>query len=277
MAGIPRMRLDELVVDRGLTDSRSLARSLIMAGLVSVDGVMRDKPGTPVPVTAKLGLKKRPRFVSRAGEKLAHALDTFGIDATGASALDVGASTGGFVDCLLQRGAASVIAVDVGRGQLDERLRQDARVHVLDRVNARYLTSERLPFVPDALTMDVSFISVEKVLPAVVSCMSQAFWGLILVKPQFEAGPERVGRGGIVRDQDVHRDVLISVGSFAKKQLGLDMLGVCDSGLPGADGNREFFLYLSRGGEKGLGLDTLSTVVGETLRALQDPTGGDKT
>ena len=277
MAGIPRRRLDELVVDRGLADSRSRAHSLIMAGLVSVDGVMRDKPGTPVPVTATLALKKRPRFVSRAGEKLAHGLDTFGIDVAGVSALDVGASTGGFVDCLLQRGAYSVIAVDVGRGQLDERLRQDARVHVLDRLNARYLTPEQLPFVPDALTMDVSFISVEKVLPAVVSCMCESFWGLVLVKPQFEAGPERVGRGGIVRDPDVHRDVLTSVASFAQTRLGLDVLGVCDSGLPGADGNVEFLLHLSRGGEKGLGLDTLSTVVGETLRALQNPTDGGRT
>ena len=274
MGSTSRMRLDELVVDRGLAESRSLARSLIMAGLVTVDGTLRDKPGTPIPVSADVALKQRPRYVSRAGEKLANALDRFGITAGGAMVLDVGASTGGFVDCLLQHGATSVIALDVGRGQLDTRLRQDPRVHVLERVNARYLAADQLPFVPDMLTMDVAFISVEKVLPAVVACMTPRFWGLILVKPQFEAGPESVGRGGIVRDPRVHRDVLVRVATFAVAELKVEVRGICDSGLPGTDGNVEFFLHIQRGGEKGLGLDTLGAVVDETLRASKDHTGG---
>jgi len=153
-----RVRLDEILVARGLADSRSAARGLIMAGSVSVSGKVIDKAGTPVAVDAEVTLKERPRFVSRAGEKLAHALAVLQVDVGGVSALDVGASTGGFVDCLLQGGAARVIALDVGRGQLDSGLRPDPRVVVLDRVNARYLTPDRLPYQPDFLTMDVSFI-----------------------------------------------------------------------------------------------------------------------
>lgn len=261
MAKSVRTRLDELVVDRGLAPTRSAARGLIMAGLVLVDGRLSDKAGTPVAAEAEVTLKRRPRFVSRAGDKLAHALETFQLDVTGAEALDVGASTGGFVDCLLQSGAARVIALDVGRGQLDGKLRNDGRVYVLDKTNARDLTPAAIPFVPDLLTMDVSFISVRKVLPAVLTCMAPRFHGVILVKPQFEAGPRQVGKGGIVRDPQVHRQVLLELGRFIIECTDAALCGAADSGLPGTDGNREFFFLISRGGEMTWALDTLEAAV----------------
>lgn len=264
------MRLDELVVARGLAPTRSAARGLIMAGLVRIDGQMSDKAGMPVTSDADVTLKQRPRFVSRAGEKLAYALETFAIDVTGASALDVGASTGGFVDCLLQAGARRVIALDVGRGQLDGRLRNDPLVYPVERVNARYLTSELLPFTPDLFTMDVSFISVSKVLPAVMSCVTPGCRGLVLVKPQFEAGPHQVGKGGIVRDPGVHREVLLNLGRFVVVELDARLLGICGSGLPGTDGNVEFFLHLVQGGENGWGLDTLETAVDALVGRVSD-------
>jgi 23S rRNA (cytidine1920-2'-O)/16S rRNA (cytidine1409-2'-O)-methyltransferase len=274
VSGTSRIRLDELVVARGLAESRSLARSLIMAGLVLVNGVRKDKPGVPMPADAEICLKERPRFVSRAGEKLAFALDRFGLDVHDAMAMDVGASTGGFVDCLLQRGATAVIALDVGHGQLDSRLRRDPRVHVIERTNARYLSPDQLPFRADTLTMDVSFISVEKVLPAVTASMASRFRGALLVKPQFEAGRDRVGRGGVVRNPEVHRQVLLRVGGFVITQLELEVCGICESGLRGADGNVEFFLHVERGGEKGMGLDTLGRTVDENLEALAIQRGG---
>ena len=260
-----RMRLDELLLIRGLAPTRSAARGMIMAGLVLVDGAMSDKAGTLVPDDVDVRLKSRPRFVSRGGEKLAHALQVLGAEVSGTSALDVGASTGGFVDCLLQSGAARVIALDVGRAQLHERLGGDPRVHVMDGVNARHLSVDQLPYRPDMLTMDVSFISVEKVLPAVVDCMTPIFSGFILVKPQFEAGPALVGKGGIVRDPSVHRQVLLERARFIVTELGVRLVGMCRSSPAGADGNLEFFLHLARGGEKGAGLDTLERLVDETL------------
>jgi 23S rRNA (cytidine1920-2'-O)/16S rRNA (cytidine1409-2'-O)-methyltransferase len=217
-------------------------------------------------------LKERPRFVSRGGDKLDHALAVFEVAVAARDCLDVGASTGGFVDCLLQRGARRVVALDVGRGQLDGRLRNDPRVSVLEKVNARYLDPAVLPFVCDVLTMDVSFISVEKVLPAVMAAMAPACDGVILIKPQFEAGPKQVGKGGIVRDPEVHREVLTRLGGFVVSDLGAELLAVCDSGLPGADGNVEYFFHISRGGEKGHGLDTLEASVGATVaRAMNVP------
>lgn len=236
-----------------------------MAGLVRIAGVVADKAGTAVPVDADITVKDLPRYVSRGGDKLAHALQALHIDVTGVSALDVGASTGGFVDCLLQAGALRVIAVDVGHGQLADRIAKDARVHVLDRVNARYLAPIQLPYEPDFVTMDVSFISVAMVLPAVVGCLAAACEGVILVKPQFEAGPALVGKGGIVRDPAVHRQVLVDRGRFVIERLGVELLGLCASGLRGADGNQEFFLHIGRGRGKGLGLDRLGEVVEETL------------
>jgi 23S rRNA (cytidine1920-2'-O)/16S rRNA (cytidine1409-2'-O)-methyltransferase len=236
-----------------------------MAGLVEVDGRLEDKSGTQVSQTVALSVKERPRFVSRAGDKLAHALSVLAVDPSGAAALDVGASTGGFTDCLLQEGAARVIALDVGYGQLDARLRADERVFVLERVNARHLSCEQLPFAPNLVTADVSFISLHKVLPAVVACAADSFRALVLVKPQFEAGPERVGRGGIVRDPEVHRSVLLELGRFVVEDLRLPVWGVTDSGLPGAGGNREFFLLFGRGGEAGLTPATLERAVDRLL------------
>jgi 23S rRNA (cytidine1920-2'-O)/16S rRNA (cytidine1409-2'-O)-methyltransferase len=270
---IPRLRLDELVLRKGLAPTRSSARALIMAGLVTVDGELSDKAGRQVTEDACVAVAKRPRYVSRGGDKLANALEAFSVDPQGACALDVGASTGGFVDCLLQAGAARVVGVDVGRGQLDMRLRADARVTVLEKVNARYLTADMLPFVPDLLTMDVSFISVAKVLPAVMSCMAPICTGVILIKPQFEAGREQVGKGGIVRGAAVHRDVLMRLGTFVIEDLGVELRGVTDSGLPGADGNVEFFFHIGCGGENGYGIDTLENVVGETVARVSTLTG----
>ncbi len=182
-------------------------------------------------------VKERPRFVSRAGDKLDAALDAFGVDVTGVSGLDVGASTGGFVDCALQRGALRVIALDVGKGQLDARLRGDPRVHVIEGVNARYLEPGTLPWEPDLLTMDVSFISVAKVLPAVAGCMASRFTGVILIKPQFEAGPKDVGKGGIVRDLDVHRRVLREAAEFVLQHLGVEL--ACGVSLSGSGDRRQ--------------------------------------
>lgn len=246
-----------------------------MAGLVLVGGQVSDKAGTPVDPEAALTVKERPRFVSRAGNKLEAALDTFGLDVTGCSALDVGASTGGFVECLLQRGACRVIALDVGRGQLDARLRADPRVHVIEGVNARYLSADGLPWQPDLLTMDVSFISVTKVLPAVVACMSPNYSGMILIKPQFEAGPKDVGKGGIVRDLQVHRRVLLETARFVVVDLGAGLQGLCRSALPGTGGNIEYFFYLSAGGANGLALDTLEAAVEMAMTGEQQSRGGN--
>jgi 23S rRNA (cytidine1920-2'-O)/16S rRNA (cytidine1409-2'-O)-methyltransferase len=276
VAKIPRVRLDQLLVERGLAATRSAARGLIMAGEVEVGGVVVDKAGAPIATNATLALRERPRFVSRAGEKLAHALDAFAIDVSGCRALDVGASTGGFVDCLLQRGALEVIALDVGYGQLDQRLRTDARVHVIERLNARYLTTDQLPYAADLLTADVSFISLEKVLPAVVATLAPAFDAIVLVKPQFEAGRERVGKGGIVRDPTVHRDVLVRFTDFVAKAMGLDILGVVDSGLPGTGGNREFVVWFGRGRAKGLSLATVESAIDSLTTSTQGGTVADE-
>jgi len=232
-----RKRLDVLLVERGLAESRAQAQALVMAGLVRG----YEKAGQQVDETAELVVARPPRFVSRGGEKLAHALDELGIDPAGRDALDVGASTGGFTDALLQRGAARVIALDVGRGQLHERLRNDSRVTVLERTNARELTE--LPFAPDLVTCDVSFISVRVALPPALA-LARADWeAVVLVKPQFEAGREDVGKGGVVRDPEVHRRVLRDVAEAALAWPA-QVVGVVDSGLPGPKGNREFFLHL---------------------------------
>jgi 23S rRNA (cytidine1920-2'-O)/16S rRNA (cytidine1409-2'-O)-methyltransferase len=273
--GLERKRLDELLVERGLATSRNVARGMVMAGSVLVEGKVVDKAGTAVGMHAELALKARPRFVSRAGEKLAHALETFGIVVQDRRALDVGASTGGFVDCLLQRGAMEVIAVDVGRGQLDARLRDDPRVIVMDGVNARLLQKGDLVYEPDMVTIDVSFISVGKVLGAVATCMADEFEGAILIKPQFEAGPRLVGKKGIVRDSMVHRQVVTNAAMFVTERLGLEVLGVCRSALPGVGGNVEFFLHLARGREKGLGLDRLIKVIDDCVGGEHCPQGGD--
>jgi 23S rRNA (cytidine1920-2'-O)/16S rRNA (cytidine1409-2'-O)-methyltransferase len=235
-----KKRLDVLLVERGLAESRSQAQALVLAGRVK--GF--DKAGEQVDATATLQVEAGPRFVSRGGEKLAHALDVFGIDVTGADCLDVGASTGGFTDCLLQAGAARVCALDVGHGQLHPRLRDDPRVTVLERVNVRNLDCTDLPFRPGLVTCDVSFIGLAKALPPALACAETGWRAVVLVKPQFEAGPEEVGKGGVVRDPDVQRRVVDEVAARAP-EWGARVEGVTESPLRGPKGNREFFLYLA--------------------------------
>ena len=232
-----KKRLDVVLVERGLAESRTQAQALVVAG--RVPGY--DKPGTQVDEDAKLSVDEGPRFVSRGGEKLAHALEVFRVDPGGLDALDVGASTGGFTDVLLQRGAARVIAVDVGYGQLALPLRNDPRVVVLERTNARGLLE--LPFAPQLVVCDVSFISVRKALPPALRLAAPGWQALVLVKPQFEAGRADVGKGGVVRDREIHRRVLRETADAAL-EWGAQTVGVVDSGLPGPKGNREFFLHL---------------------------------
>ena len=239
-----RERLDALLVGRGLFDSRAQARAAVLAGEVSVDGRVVDKPGTQVSDTVVTDVAARRRYVSRGGDKLDTALTCLGVEVSGEDVLDLGSSTGGFVDRLLKGGAARVIAVDVGYGQLDWKLRQDPRVTVLERTNARQLTAERLPFAPSFVTADLSFISLTVALAPVLECLREGFRGLVLVKPQFEAGRERVGKGGVVRDPAVHADVLHGVAEWIQ---GRDAMvdGVCDSGHPGPKGNVEYFILFS--------------------------------
>jgi 23S rRNA (cytidine1920-2'-O)/16S rRNA (cytidine1409-2'-O)-methyltransferase len=231
-----KKRLDVLLVERGLAESRAQAQALVMAG--RVPGF--DKAGQQVDEGVRLELTEKARFVSRGGEKLDHALDVFDVDPEGRRCLDVGASTGGFTDVLLQRGAAEVIALDVGRAQLHERLREDPRVIVMENVNARHLAE--LPFAPELVTCDVSFISLRQVLPAVLGLAEPGWEAVALVKPQFEAGREHV-KGGVVRSPDVHREVLRRVAEAAL-EWDAATVGIADSGLPGPKGNREFFLHL---------------------------------
>jgi 23S rRNA (cytidine1920-2'-O)/16S rRNA (cytidine1409-2'-O)-methyltransferase len=232
-----KKRADVLLVERGLAESRAQAQALILAGRVR--GV--DKPGRELDDATPLDVEQPPRFVSRGGEKLDHGLDALGVDARGRDCLDVGASTGGFTDVLLQRGAASVIALDVGYGQLHEKLRADPRVTVLERTNVREL--RELPFAPELVTCDVSFISVRTALPPALRLAKPGWEAVVLVKPQFEAGRADVPKGGVVRDQEVHRRVLRAVAEAAPAWGG-EPVGVVDSGLPGPKGNREFFIHL---------------------------------
>ena len=231
-----KKRLDVLLVERGLAESRTQAQALVLAGLVP--GF--EKPGTQVEETAEVTVEEPPRFVSRGGEKLAHALEAFEIDVEGLDCLDVGASTGGFTDCLLQNGGARVIALDVGHGQLHPRIREDPRVTVLERTNVRRV--EELPFAPQLITCDVSFISVRTALPPALALAAPDWQALVLVKPQFEAGRAEAPKG-VVRDPIVHRRVLREVAEAALGWGG-ETVGVVDSGLPGPKGNREFFLHL---------------------------------
>lgn len=239
------MRLDQLLVQRGLFASREQARRAVMAGTIEVDGRRIDKAGTGVAVDAELRVAAREPFVSRAGRKLSHALDFFGLDPRGRICCDVGASTGGFTDCLLQRGARRVYAIDVGYGQLDFRLRRDPRVVVMERINARYLGPDDLPEACELITIDISFISLLKVVPPLLTHLAAEGMMLPLVKPQFEAGRRQVGKGGIVRDETVRRQVIAArVGEIAA--LGLECLGVCDSPVAGVGGNREAFALFRR-------------------------------
>ncbi len=236
-----KLRLDILLTEKGLAESRSQAQALIMAGKVRVEGQIISKPGTQVLAQAQLDLEEALPYVSRGGLKLAAALDSFIFDPAGVICADVGASTGGFTDALLQRGAARVYAIDVGYGQLDWRLRQNPRVVVMERTNARYL--ETLPEPVNLVTIDASFISLKLLLPAAVKWLTAPGGVIALVKPQFEAGRAQVGKGGVVKDTAIHRQVLADVAGYATG-LGLKVLGLTRSPITGPAGNYEFLIWL---------------------------------
>jgi 23S rRNA (cytidine1920-2'-O)/16S rRNA (cytidine1409-2'-O)-methyltransferase len=238
---LTKRRIDILLVERGLVESQAKAQAMIMAGEVVVGGMAVTKPGTLVKEEAAITIVAPPPFASRGGIKLAYALDQFQLDVSDKVAADIGASTGGFTDCLLQRGARRVYAIDVGRGQLDYRLRQDPRVVVIEGVNARYPMA--LPEKVDLATIDVSFISVEKVIPPVAQLVKENGYLVVLIKPQFEAGRREVGKGGIIKDPLIHARVLGRfVAWLTEKKLRLG--GLLPSPLSGASGNREFFVLL---------------------------------
>ena len=236
-------RIDNLLVQRALAPSREKARALIMAAQVLVDGRVVSKAGPAVHPESEIIVKQGLRYVSRGGLKLEGALDTLNIDVTGLTILDVGASTGGFTDCALQSGAKKVFALDVGRGLIDSKLRNDERVTLIERKNVRYLKETELSEKVDLALVDVSFISLKKVLPAIKGVVKEGGSILALVKPQFEVGKGQVGKGGIVKDAALHREVVEDIKGFSESE-GLKVLGECDSPVKGAKGNQEFWLWL---------------------------------
>jgi 23S rRNA (cytidine1920-2'-O)/16S rRNA (cytidine1409-2'-O)-methyltransferase len=247
-----KVRLDTLLARRGLFASRARAAASVMAGEVRLGGggARAAKPGELVAEDVEVAVDERPRFVSRGGVKLANALQATGLDPRDRRCLDVGAATGGFTDCLLQAGAAHVVALDVAYGELDWSLRTDDRVTVIERANARALTRDQLPYAPDLVVVDVSFISLTKVLPAVLACCAERFDALAMVKPQFEVGRSLVGKGGVVRSADDRRAALVAVAASAR-EAGASVLGFASSGLPGPKGNRETFVWLAEAGRAG--------------------------
>jgi 23S rRNA (cytidine1920-2'-O)/16S rRNA (cytidine1409-2'-O)-methyltransferase len=245
-----KMRLDVALVERGMADSRTKAQALILAGVVFSGERRLDKPGLSVGGDQPLEVRGQDHpWVSRGGVKLAHALDHFGIDPAGGIWLDIGASTGGFTDVLLARGAAKVYAVDVGHGQLAWKLRQDPRVVVLERTNARYLSRQDVPEPIDGIVCDASFIGLEIVLPAPLALAAAQTRVIALIKPQFEVGPADVGKGGIVRDPELHRRVCERIAEWLGHQPGWSVSGIIDSPIAGADGNREFLIVAQRGAQ----------------------------
>jgi 23S rRNA (cytidine1920-2'-O)/16S rRNA (cytidine1409-2'-O)-methyltransferase len=249
MSQVRKQRLDLLLVERGLADTRQQAQRLIMAGQVTAGGRVIDKSGTQIAVDTLVAVRGELPNASRGGIKLAAALDAFGLDVRGWIAADVGASTGGFTDCLLQRGAERVYAIDVGYGQLAWKLRQDPRVVVLERINARYL--ERLPEQVDLVTLDASFISLKLILPTAMGWLEEDGEIVALIKPQFEAGREQVGKGGVVRDPTIHRLVLEDLTNWAEAQ-GLALRGMIPSPITGPAGNVEFLAHWRLGGKPAL-------------------------
>ncbi len=237
-----QIRLDQALVERGLAESRHKARAVVMAGNVRVNGRLVDKPSALIATSERLDVIKPPPFVSRGGEKLDHAMRVFGLEVAGLFCLDVGSSTGGFTDCLLQRGAARVAAVDVGKGQLHHRLREDERVLALEGVNARYLSSSDLPEQPGFACVDVSFISLAKVLPAVSATLCSGAIIVTLIKPQFEAGRNQIGRGGVVRDPAVRAEVVEKTRRAIEDSTNLAWMGMVESPLLGPAGNVEFLV-----------------------------------
>ena len=259
MPPVARQRLDAALVERGIFPTRARAQAAVMAGRVRVDGSAAVKPGSQVRDDAVIEAEEGPEYASRGGHKLVHALDQLGVDVTGAVAIDVGASTGGFTDVLLRRGVASVMAVDVGYGQLAWALREDPRVDVIDRTNARALDPSMLPRVPDLAVMDVSFISSSIVWPAVAGCLAPAYRALVMVKPQFEVGRDNVGSGGVVRDPALRHSAVQGVAD-AMVASGASIAGVADSGTPGPKGNREIFVLAHGPGLPDAGLDVPAAI-----------------
>lgn len=240
---VVKVRVDQLLVDRGLVESRSRAQALIMAGLVFLGDRRVDKPGTALPEDCALSLKGQDHpWVSRGGLKLSKALETFAIDPTGFVAVDVGASTGGFTDVLLTHGAAKIYAVDVGHGQLAWKLRSDPRVVVLERTNARHLTAEQIPEPADMIVCDASFIGLETVLPAAMALARSGAWLAALIKPQFEVGKGRVGKGGVVREPELHDEVCDRIRHWLASRPGWTVIGLTESPILGPEGNKEFLI-----------------------------------
>jgi 23S rRNA (cytidine1920-2'-O)/16S rRNA (cytidine1409-2'-O)-methyltransferase len=269
---VVKVRLDTLLHERGLFASRSRAAASVMAGEVRVGtrGDRQLKPGHLVPDDVVVAVDERPRFVSRGGLKLANALGALAVDVAGRHCLDVGASTGGFTDCLLQAGAEHVVAYDVAYGELDWSLRTNERVTVIERANARRMERDELPYAPDLIVADVSFISLTKVLPAVLACAAPRFDALTMIKPQFEVGRDRVGSGGVVRDPEVRCAALVEVARAVRDGSGVSVLGFATSGLPGPKGNRESFAWLAEAGRAGaLDDDGLVAAAAATETAVQ--------
>lgn len=264
-----KIRLDSLLVERGLEESRQRAQAVIMSGIVYVDGSRVDKPGTAVPENARLEVRgDRLPYVSRGGLKLEKAMKSFSISLQDAVCGDIGASTGGFTDCMLQNGAAKVYAVDVGRGQLAWKLRNDSRVVCLERTNARYLSREQIPEELSFASVDVSFISLKLILPPLAALLREDGRVVSLVKPQFEAGREKVGKKGVVRDPAVHREVLEHFLGHAK-EAGLSVLGLTYSPIRGPEGNIEYLGYMQKGEGTALDFD-LKALVEESHRILKE-------
>jgi len=242
-----KKRLDVLLTEKGLADSREKARAMIMSGIVYVDNKKIDKPGTKVDEEITIEIKGNTLpYVSRGGLKLAKAIEEFGIDLKGKITADIGASTGGFTDCMLQNGVSKVYAIDVGYGQLAWKLRSDERVVVMERTNVRYLTPEQMPEQIDFAAIDVSFISLKKVLPSVIKLLKDISQLVCLIKPQFEAGRENVGKKGVVRDKDIHINVIYDICNFGQKQLNLCLKGLTFSPIQGPEGNIEYLVFFEK-------------------------------
>jgi 23S rRNA (cytidine1920-2'-O)/16S rRNA (cytidine1409-2'-O)-methyltransferase len=259
---VTKQRADILLVERGLAESRAKAQRLVMAGQVRANGQIVDKPSSLFEGEVQLEVEQGPRYVSRGGEKLEAALEGFGAEVAGKVCADIGASTGGFTDCLLQHGASKVYAIDVGKGQLDWKLRQDARVVVMEETNARYL--EVLPETADLVTVDASFISLKTLLPAMKGWLSESGQLIALIKPQFEAGKQEVGKGkGVIRDEQIHRRVLAEILEFVEEQ-GLGVRGLLRSPVLGPKGNVEFLVWAERGKEFE---QTVENMINEVFRS----------
>ena len=240
---MPKERLDRLLVDAGLADSREKAQRIIRTGRVRVNGQVQSKPGNQFDIDDKLEVEEPDRFVSRGGEKLLGALEAFPIELDSRVCLDIGSSTGGFTDCMLQHGASRVYAIDVGKGQLHWKLRNDERVVAMEGINARYLKADDITEQASFAASDLSFISLTKVLPAVTPLLEKGAEMVTLIKPQFEAGPEKVGKGGVVWDPEVHEEVVKRIHLFGVEELGLEWMGLETSPLKGPAGNIEFLAH----------------------------------